>query len=483
MEIMNLLSGALDQARNITFLGQTYDVYLNWIGKIIRWLVSGIGIVGVGIIVFSIVLRMIVLPFDIYQRIAMSKQNIKMRENQDKLEKLKKQYANDKNMYNQKMMEMYKANGISMFSSCLPAILSMVIFIVAINAFNAFSQYSNLQNYNAMVEAYNAAITPYAAVVDNAAVSIETQSTENGEKSYLLFVEEGKCVYFAVPYDNAVDITDADAVKSYIADKDRSYFIDPDLYYALDGMAEKVDAYIAANSTEDNTVSKAEACARVMEKSAQQNVKKVYDEKISDNMSFLWIKNIWETDASYKHPVLSYSDFKSDLSNSKYIKANGDKAKFSKLVSVSPYNEMSYNAVTGELKAEKKSANGYFVLIALSIGTILLQQFVSMRSQKEQQKYSTVDGQGGLNQKTMMIMMTVMFAIFAFMYSAAFSIYMIMSNILSMFTTLIINKLVQKSMDKKEAQALQEKYNNRFPNRSMKGMKAVKDGKNEKKNK
>ena len=61
--------------------------------------------------------------------------------------------------------------------------------------------------------------------------------------------------------------------------------------------------------------------------------------------------------------------------------------------------------------------------------------------------------------------MTVMFAIFSFMYSATFSIYMIMSNVLSMFSTLIINKLVDISEAKKEEKALQAQYNKRFPGR------------------
>ena len=85
----------------------------------------------------------------------------------------------------------------------------------------------------------------------------------------------------------------------------------------------------------------------------------------------------------------------------------------------------------------------------MSIGTILLQQFVSMRSQKEQQKYSTVDGQGASQQKTTMIMMTVMFAIFSFMYSSAFAIYLSMSNFLSLISTIIINKLVDMRQEKK----------------------------------
>ena len=96
MEILQLLNSI-----ELNHFGQTYDISLNWIGKIIEWIISGIGIVGVGVIVFSLILKFIVLPFDVFQRISMRKQNNKMKENQEKMEKLQKQYANDKEKYNQ----------------------------------------------------------------------------------------------------------------------------------------------------------------------------------------------------------------------------------------------------------------------------------------------------------------------------------------------------------------------------------------------
>ena len=74
MELFNLLSEV-----TIPVFGQTFDVSLNWVGKLIKLLVSGIGVVGVGIIIFSLCLKLIVLPFDVYQRIAMRKQNQKMK--------------------------------------------------------------------------------------------------------------------------------------------------------------------------------------------------------------------------------------------------------------------------------------------------------------------------------------------------------------------------------------------------------------------
>ena len=52
MELLSLLS---DQS--ITIWGQTYNIYLNWIGKIIRWLIESVGSVGVGVILFSLALK------------------------------------------------------------------------------------------------------------------------------------------------------------------------------------------------------------------------------------------------------------------------------------------------------------------------------------------------------------------------------------------------------------------------------------------
>ena len=143
---------------------------------------------------------------------------------------------------------------------------------------------------------------------------------------------------------------------------------------------------------------------------------------------------------------------------------NGEKVKMENIKQYNSfaYQEDTYNEVTTLLSKQKTEANGYFILIVLSIGTILLQQFVMMRSQKAQNQFSSVDGQGASQQKTMMIMMTVMFGIFSFMYSAAFSIYMVISNIFSMLSTLVINKAVDSYLEKKEEREAQMQYDKRF---------------------
>lgn len=472
MGFFNLLASS-DPA--ITFLGQTYDISLNWIGRLINALIGGIGVVGVGIIVFSLILRCIVLPFDIFQRVSMRKQNVKMKENKEKLDKLQKQYANDKKMYSQKMMEMQKEQGFSMLTSCLPMILSLVIFFVAMAAFNDYSAYANLQNYNLLVEGYNASLRPYLSEISEENIDDNfTFKNQEGEEIRYICVrdadgknQEGNPVYlyFLVPYTENYAGENGDY--AYIRDyPEKVYYVDAEKVYA--DLTEEIDALVLAGVNEDPELSltREEACREYFVSMAQDNVLKVYETEVTERMSFGWIKNIWVTDAAYKHPVLDYEEFDQGLKRND-LSVNGKEVSYNSIKGYTDaYNESSYNVVTAKLSDKKGQANGYFVLIVLSIGTILLQQFIAMRSQKEQTKYSSLDGQAASTQKITLVIMTGMFAIFAFMYSAAFSIYMITSNLISLIMTVIINKCVDVSMRKKEEREMQAQYNKRFPGRA-----------------
>ena len=457
MQITQLLT-------QITHFGQTFEVELNWIGELIKGLITGVGSVGVGVILFSVILKFIVLPFDVYQRISMRKQNIKMKANQEKMEKLQKQYANDKDKYNQKVMEMYKESGISMFSSCLPMILSMVIFFVAIGAFNSYSQYANIRNYNILVEAYNEKVESYAPeFTDTTAYTLE-----NGQ-FIIRPTAEGDYLTIQIPDDaNQTDkvayIKDVLAYKVFDTD---GKVVVPQYVLEADGVTKMYTELSSELSQFSEGKTQRETCEYYIGYQAQTYVVQAYHEKAYPQMSFLWIKNVWATDAAYKHPLVSFDEATSTLTAGRdKFNVNGNTVAFENIKKYSSaYNAEAYNLVTGQLSQQKSEANGYFVLIVLSIGTMLLSQFISMRSQKEQNKYSSVDGQGASQQKTMMIVMTVMFGFFAFMYSAAFSIYMVMSNVLSLISTVVINKIVDVSMSKKEEREMQEKYNQRFPGR------------------
>ena len=142
----------------ISLLQEGYQIGLDWLGQFVRAIIESVGIIGVGIICFTLILKAITLPFDVYQRVKTRKQTLIMRGMREDLDKLQQQYANDKTMYNQKMMELYKKNGYSMFGACLPMIISFVVIIVAFQGFNAYSRYANLNFFVEMSGDYNAAI-------------------------------------------------------------------------------------------------------------------------------------------------------------------------------------------------------------------------------------------------------------------------------------------------------------------------------------
>ena len=555
MSLLNLLQ-IEDVAINI--YTEIYNVPLNWIGNIIKFLVGAVG-VGVGIILFSLILKGITLPFDVYQRVNMRKQNQKMKENQARMEKLQKQYANDKETYNKKVMEIYKENGLSTFSSCLPMILSMVIFFVAIAAFNQYSAYGSMNAYNKMVDSYSGNLKQYVAVLkdddgniieENISWKIGTKNDENGgiiPNNTITFIingsENDKYIYYKVDYgvkdaekelvpnpnsesgyDFYAEIANTETgeieyskenVYPFIVDyienkrykenegenkKDLTYLIDVEKFYydqndeseLKKSVNEKKAAILYKAQEESVEKSEDDALIEAIKdwfmSPAQEAVVARYESEIKDDTKFLWIKNIWITDAAfYKHPVMNHKEFTTLIAERNGCSCGKSN---SPALSINTYQETAYNEVTAKLTKQKGQSNGFFILIALSIGTILLQQFVSMRSQKEQQKYSSVDGQSGGQQKMMMIMMTGMFAIFSFMYSSAFSIYMIVSNLFSMLSTLVINKLVDVIAAKKEEKAEKAKYERRLSPKVEKGKKEkklksvkIKDEKTDKKDK
>lgn len=427
------------------------DVNLNWIGQLIKILIEGIGIVGVGIIVFTLILKTIVLPLDIYSRINGKKQALIMDRMRPQMEKLQKQYANDKTMYNQKVMELQKNSGYSMFGACLPMIVSLVIFIVVFNAFSTYSQYANLRTYNDMVEVYNGVVQTYV---------VENPSDPGNDNGFLYAVdadgnlleldaegkpvEEGKTVYdytadygrFTTYYNTAKKAEDSgwselgeDQTFTALAKEYKQKHSSYDGAFNINlvnGREEDGSLTVTAISLRNTLIN------YYMEEPAAEAVETYYED--GHNSSFLWVKNIWYPDSTLNREMPDFSKFQSTITQANITDADAE----------------AYEKVTAALGDQKEQYNGYYILIVLSIGFMLLQQWLSMRSNKSVNELSTVDGSGARTNKMMMVMMPIIYGIFSFFYSAAFSVYMITNTVYSLVTMLIINKCVDVWFKKKE---------------------------------
>ena len=127
----------------------------NLIHAMYRW----IGNFGWMVVVFTIFLKLILSPLDIWQKRTMMKNNRAMKVIAPELEKLKKTYANAPDVLQQKQMELYKKNGYSMTGGCLPALVTIVIFFIVFAGFNTAVRRENQRIVYNLAEDYKAYVT------------------------------------------------------------------------------------------------------------------------------------------------------------------------------------------------------------------------------------------------------------------------------------------------------------------------------------
>ena len=434
---MNLLANLSQGVLGYGITTLPTESMLDWLGEVIRWLIEGVGVIGVGIIIFTLILKTIVLPLDIYSRIKSKKQALVMEKMRPQMEKLQKQYANEKQLYQQKVLELQKKSGYSMFGACVPMIVSLIIFIIVFQAFSAYSQYATVESYNNMVRSYNSVVERYEL----------TEENSEGFLQKVYYSEDGSWTVYSgeeapaegAAYDYKVDFS---AFAKAYNKQNNLALTEEGVYSALvKQYSEETGTVIAQGAENSSDASTREAVrmtlvSYVIDGYAAQ---KVADDYISKQQSgegsgFLWVKNIWYPDSVLSREVPDFSTFRQAASR----------------LNIDAGYEESYNKVTADLIKKKEQYNGYFILIILSIGVMLLQQFIAMRSNKATNELSSVDGSAQRTTKMMMIMMPIIYGLFAFMYSSAFSIYMITNTTYSIITTLIINKAMNVWFSRRE---------------------------------
>lgn len=543
MFLTNLLTAVTSIVPSIGEIANI-SVRYEWICKIIAAIIGFAKDVGLGIILFTIILKLITLAPDIWSRVSMKKNALKMEAMKEDLEKLQKQYAKNKDLYQQKMMALYKKNGYSAFSACLPTIITLVFFFIVIGAFNSYSQVSERDIFDGMRVAYNQSIEKVAAEENSSVKKVETTDDKgNVHVTYYLdygniFAKKGISGCFVVVGDDyAADRTKAaELIAVYgkdiekiiradgtfnpdyfefkkiidnevqsglikraeaaglknalinagaISEKEGVYYIMdetlfwetcPDLaakYRVLKDKEKPEDKdetdYAAIIENADFATEKASFEAKAEAKLTEELFKIIESKEIEEvregarkaaaewyegdgnkarSVIFPWVKNIWAADCSWTTALPASND---ELSK-----------KINVTISETDYEELTYNL--GRYKEKGfKNGNGWFILVALSILSMAGSTIIMNKTQKTQMQLSSVDGDNSTaasTQKMMTWMMPIMFGIFSFIYSAAFSIYMVTNSLLSTGSTLLINLIVEKSFKKKIEKAEQEKLEN-----------------------
>ena len=418
----------------------------NLIGQWLVQLDEKLPTFGVTVIVFTIILRLILSPLDIWQKISQRKQSKAMRRLQPKLAKLQKQYANQPQLLRQKQAELQKQEKLHPFASCLPLIVTMVVFFVVFAGFRDLVAYKNED----IIERVYASYTQYdedegaqhameaagdfvissqtdkllSDVEEGADVPQEEidklveeiNAQIKGEEGYLTPGQEGVEGEYYLAYSKAFALYSEWNEKATVGEK---------------------NAYRDALPEEDRDIlNKTIAC---FAENKNEAMVLAYEEHME---GFLWIQNIFMPDTG-SNVVPSVDEFVGGRIQAQMPDAAAG---------------VSYDELTGPAQSALNKTgtwdagrwNGYFVLPVLSIALSFLSTWFTQKLSPAATPMGDAKQQKS-QQRTMKILtyiMPLVMGIFAIMYSAAFAIYYFMSNLVSTLIN-VIYIIVTKIIDNK----------------------------------
>ena len=102
-----------------------FQFFANIFGYVLNFINNFVGNYGLAIILFTVLIKIIMLPLSIKQQRTMKK-NTKL---QEQIKVLQFKYKNDPEKLNREMMDLYKKENMSPFSGCLSTIVQFILLI------------------------------------------------------------------------------------------------------------------------------------------------------------------------------------------------------------------------------------------------------------------------------------------------------------------------------------------------------------------
>ena len=140
---------------------------------------------GWAIIVFTIVLKLILSPLDILQRVSSQKQARVMGAMQPELDEIKKKYANNPEKMNAEQNKLYQKYNSNLKGVCLPMLISLIVTLVVF--FTLYSSIRSLGNEK-LYETYRSLDTTYV----EASANVEESWSEDEKNEYIALAVQEK---------------------------------------------------------------------------------------------------------------------------------------------------------------------------------------------------------------------------------------------------------------------------------------------------
>lgn len=181
--------------------GETVSEPTHFIAKLMYQLNDNIKVFGWTVIAFTVILKLVLSPLDIWQKV-ISRRNAKAMERmRPQLEALAEKCGDDKQRYQQEQMALYKKEKYSMVGACLPSLVTIIVFIVLFAGFREMVGYQFAQDYksahNVFQTSVNRQLEEEWGVTD---ISLVDKTAENAEK-----------------YQNMISVAQDEVYKFYFA--------------------------------------------------------------------------------------------------------------------------------------------------------------------------------------------------------------------------------------------------------------------------
>ena len=165
--------------------------------SILDGIYSLVGNYGWSIVLFTMLIRLVLMPFDYKSRVSMRK-TTKL---QPQINALQKKYAKDQEKLNQKMSELYRKEKINPLSSCLPMLLTLPILYAMFAAMRMIANeqliqqtFSILQGHEPVLEGWlwvkNVWMpdSPFAAAISSTDIFIQNSFPVSSHRKQHLFL-------------------------------------------------------------------------------------------------------------------------------------------------------------------------------------------------------------------------------------------------------------------------------------------------------
>ena len=343
-----------------------------------------IGNFGWTVVVFTIILRLVLSPLDIWQKIVGRKNSKAMKRMKPELEALNEKFKDDKQRLQQETQALYKREKYSMLGSCLPMILTLVVFFLVFAGFRDMVGYQYAKDYQNSRETY------YTELYDVRTEKIKDLINSGYEITIKEIKDDGEPI---------IEITTTDETRK------------AEIYTKL---AE------AENMAIDN---------------AQTAVAEQYNSKESRQMrGWIYVKS---ADKYLINNIFVQDGWKTSVPDYTAITGQSGFA----TARVVGFTADEYNTVMAKVLGtggwgKNGKWNGLLLLPILSIVVSFLSQKLTQMAQGTP---PPAQGQSQGSMKMMQYMMPVMMGVFALLYSGAFTIYMFVSSLMAILFQLTFN--------------------------------------------